>query len=361
MSETRFPTKSHAAAPPCRTTRWWDECGPQEERVARLSCRSHVKRRIRSVEALHTISSPDPSDYYVYGPGGTPIEQVNQATGTATYLYTDQLGSVVMEADQSGAVTGTRSFTAYGSLASRTGSIESPFGFAGGYTDVTGLIYLVNRYYDPSTGQFVSVDLLVGVTGEAYSYCGGNPANRRDPSGADWVQDMDNLLNTYVQQASQDVASQWANIQANASDALNAAVLLWTLASQGFQPVPGLDCQAQMAGWRAYEGEIANLNAEIAGDLASIETSKLQIGNDIGFLHELGGEFAQLANFESTKANYWGNMAVAACVIGVADAIGGFVASFAAEAASAVAEGIAHGIEGGEGLFDIKDCYDALP
>ncbi|HUY86132.1 MAG TPA: RHS repeat-associated core domain-containing protein [Acidimicrobiales bacterium] len=42
---------------------------------------------------------------------------------------------------------------------------------------------VINRYYDPSTGQFVSVDPLVGVTGAAYSYCGGNPSNWRDPSG----------------------------------------------------------------------------------------------------------------------------------------------------------------------------------
>jgi RHS repeat-associated protein len=31
-----------------------------------------------------------------------------------------------------------------------------PFGFAGGYTDPTDLIYLIHRYYDPSTGQFIS-------------------------------------------------------------------------------------------------------------------------------------------------------------------------------------------------------------
>lgn len=32
----------------------------------------------------------------------------------------------------------------------------TPFGFAGGYTDPTDLIYLIHRYYDPSTGQFIS-------------------------------------------------------------------------------------------------------------------------------------------------------------------------------------------------------------
>jgi RHS repeat-associated protein len=29
-----------------------------------------------------------------------------------------------------------------------------PLGYAGAYTDPDGLLYLVNRYYDPQTGQF---------------------------------------------------------------------------------------------------------------------------------------------------------------------------------------------------------------
>ena len=57
------------------------------------------------------------------------------------------------------------------------------FGYAGGYTDPTGLIYLVNRYYDPSTGQFLSVDPLVGITDQPYQYVGGDPLNFIDPLG----------------------------------------------------------------------------------------------------------------------------------------------------------------------------------
>jgi len=125
----------------------------------------------------------DSTNFYLYGPGGTPIEQVSASQGTESYLYTDQLGSVVMAADQSGKVTGTQSFTAYGTLASQSGQITTPFGFAGGYSDATGLIYLVNRYYDPQSGQFVSVDPLVAVTGAAYGYSKQDPINSNDPLG----------------------------------------------------------------------------------------------------------------------------------------------------------------------------------
>jgi RHS repeat-associated protein len=53
----------------------------------------------------------------------------------------------------------------------------------GAYTDPTGLLYLINRYYDPATGQFVSVDPMVNETEQAYAYAGDNPVNDVDPSG----------------------------------------------------------------------------------------------------------------------------------------------------------------------------------
>jgi uncharacterized protein RhaS with RHS repeats len=42
---------------------------------------------------------------------------------------------------------------------------------------------LVGRYYDPGTGQFLSVDPLVDVTGQPYAYTGDDPVNGVDPSG----------------------------------------------------------------------------------------------------------------------------------------------------------------------------------
>jgi hypothetical protein len=45
---------------------------------------------------------------------------------------------------------------------------------------------LVNRYYDPSTGQFLSVDPLVQSTGEPYAYAGDDPINNMDPLGLCW-------------------------------------------------------------------------------------------------------------------------------------------------------------------------------
>jgi RHS repeat-associated protein len=53
----------------------------------------------------------------------------------------------------------------------------------GQYTDPTGLIYLRARYYDPSTGQFLTIDPDVDSTRTPYAYTAGNPLNATDPSG----------------------------------------------------------------------------------------------------------------------------------------------------------------------------------
>jgi hypothetical protein len=45
---------------------------------------------------------------------------------------------------------------------------------------------VVGRYYDPATGQFLSVDPLVDETGQPYSYSYDDPVNGRDPFGLGW-------------------------------------------------------------------------------------------------------------------------------------------------------------------------------
>jgi hypothetical protein len=44
-------------------------------------------------------------------------------------------------------------------------------------------VVVVGRYYDPTTGQFISVDPLVDLTFEPYVYVAGDPVNDTDPAG----------------------------------------------------------------------------------------------------------------------------------------------------------------------------------
>jgi hypothetical protein len=42
---------------------------------------------------------------------------------------------------------------------------------------------VLNRYYDPSTDQFLSIDPKVGITNQAYLFTGDDPLNGSDPIG----------------------------------------------------------------------------------------------------------------------------------------------------------------------------------
>ena len=126
----------------------------------------------------------DSQNAYVYGPSGTPFEQVNLSTGTVRYLLSDALGSVRGVINSTGSLTATTTYDAWGG-SEATGGLApyTPFGYGGYYTDPTGLAYLRARYYDPATGQFLSRDPLEALTGRPYSYAGNDPVNETDPSG----------------------------------------------------------------------------------------------------------------------------------------------------------------------------------
>jgi RHS repeat-associated protein len=124
----------------------------------------------------------DGTTRYIYGPGGMPLEQVTSST--TNYFHHDQLGSTRALTDANGTTVATYTYDAYGKLSASTGSMTNPFMFAGQYFDSdSGLYYLRARYYDPSTGQFLSRDPLVDLTREPYGYVHDNPLNFTDPSG----------------------------------------------------------------------------------------------------------------------------------------------------------------------------------
>ena len=126
----------------------------------------------------------DSGNAYIYGLSATPAEQVKLSTGAITYLVPDTLGSVRGIVSSAGTLTASASYDAWGNPQTSGGlNSYTPFGFAGAYTDPTGLMYLINRYYDPGTGQFISLDPDVRQTQQPYAYANGNPVSNTDPSG----------------------------------------------------------------------------------------------------------------------------------------------------------------------------------
>ena len=127
----------------------------------------------------------DGTNAYLYGPpnaslGSAPMEQISLSTGAVSYLLSTPSG-VGTVTNSAGTITGQASYSVYGK---QSGTISTPFGFQGDYTDGSdGLMYLINRYYDPGSGQFLTVDPAVQATGQRYAGFSDNPLNLTDPFG----------------------------------------------------------------------------------------------------------------------------------------------------------------------------------
>jgi len=122
---------------------------------------------------------------YGYVPNSTwtadPLFQ--KAGGTYYWYQNDHLGTPQKIVDTSGRVVWSATYDSFGNMESGVVEIENNLRFPGQYYDAeTGLYYNWNRYYDPATGRYESIDLLGDETNR-YSYISGNPINFCDPLG----------------------------------------------------------------------------------------------------------------------------------------------------------------------------------
>lgn len=154
----------------------------------------------------------DSSHDYVYEPGSpTPIAQIGTAftaTPTVDLLVCDTnlntRGVVQIQGDNSslnGTLVNYTDYDAYGNPITQAGGSANPgglsnlgvaittsssFGFGASFEDASGLSYLVNRYYDSASGQFISDDQLLRQTQQPFAYSNNDPINAADPLGEWW-------------------------------------------------------------------------------------------------------------------------------------------------------------------------------
>ena len=118
------------------------------------------------------------------------------------YLQTNGHGDVSWILDPAGMTTGEDPYDVVGSVrydpwgnvVAEGGAAMPEWGFQGSWLDqAAGLYWVVARWYDGSTAEFVSEDLTVGdallpATRHLYAYGGGDPVGATDPSGhASWI------------------------------------------------------------------------------------------------------------------------------------------------------------------------------
>lgn len=119
---------------------------------------------------------------YLHGPDvDQPLARISGA-GAFSFYHADGLGSIVATSDQAGAVTSAVQYDAWGNVEQ---GAASPYAFASYQWDPeASLYYLRARYYNPTSGRFISEDPIRFAGGmNFYAYVGSGPTNGTDPSG----------------------------------------------------------------------------------------------------------------------------------------------------------------------------------
>ena len=106
---------------------------------------------------------------------------VLQSSGQTQYRLTDAINSTVMTVDQTGSVNSQFYYDPFGQS---KGASTYPFQFTGRMPVSGSLLYYRARYYDTSTGRFISQDRVPSAS-SLYEYASNSPAMFTDPLGLD--------------------------------------------------------------------------------------------------------------------------------------------------------------------------------
>jgi RHS repeat-associated protein len=232
---------------------------------------NRVSKTIGSVTTQYLVDNNNPTNYsqvveelqngnivkrYTYGYNLINQIQLDSQQWEISYFGYDGHGSVRLLIDDSGAITDTYDYDAWGNLISRTGNTPNNYLYAGEQFDADlGFYYLRARYMNPVTGRFLTTDKFEGdssqpLTLHKYLYANANPVNNIDPSGNRTLVDvgvavaviltivtLPTLIATRVQAPTNDAATDYAsNLRQDAIDqqanALNAIGLTVGLAAK---------------------------------------------------------------------------------------------------------------------------------
>ncbi|HEY3760068.1 MAG TPA: RHS repeat-associated core domain-containing protein [Solirubrobacteraceae bacterium] len=199
---------------------------------------------------------------YIYGPENLPIEETFGVN--AINYHHDQQGSTrLITYEEEGSVVGWKTYGPFGNTIETAGD-ATPLGYDGQPTDTeTGIAWLGARRYDTTTGQFLTNDPALLLTGEPYSYTADNPENMADPSG--WCASGDDTttpLNTVP--AKMDTVHITADAPPNVGQSLLAGIsmlpMLWSAAI-----IESVE-QSSQSMWQAVLDAAAQQTAPTFGD-----------------------------------------------------------------------------------------------
>jgi RHS repeat-associated protein len=141
-----------------------------------------------------------------YGIGARGIDVVSRTTSSGSqvsYPLYDGHGNNVGSLLKNGAsftVADEKTYDAWGALRSGGGTDKGKHCANLGHKqdDESGLVYMRARYYEPTSGRFVSQDIQKQGR-NWFNYCGNKPISRVDVSGNTWADEAD--LQTHLSEA----------------------------------------------------------------------------------------------------------------------------------------------------------------
>ncbi|MBA3012185.1 MAG: hypothetical protein FP812_18415, partial [Desulfobacula sp.] len=122
------------------------------------------------------------------------LDNGTQQTGICYYIN-DHLGTPVKIIDDQGQVIWDTGYMPFGKTNINVDTMQNNFRFPGQYFDAeTGLHYNWHRYYDPTTGRYLTPD-PIGLAGgiNPFVYVLNDPINKIDPFGLDTTTNRVNL------------------------------------------------------------------------------------------------------------------------------------------------------------------------
>lgn len=126
---------------------------------------------------------------YVWDEDSNPVAMIKN--GKTYFYHLNGHADVVSLTDEAGNEVASYDYDAWGNIISESGSLaeENPYRYAGyRFDSITGLYYLMARYYNPENGNFLTTDPDSGILEEplnqnGYSYAMNNPVTLTDSNG----------------------------------------------------------------------------------------------------------------------------------------------------------------------------------
>ena len=210
---------------------------------------------------------------FFYDANGTPYAL--KYNGTVYYYVTNLQGDVVRIVDASGNTVASYDYDPYGKVISATGTLAevNPIRYRGYYYDnETGLYYLQNRYFDPTTARWLNTDRAIsGIGGNIlgynlFQYCFNNPMNMSDASGnwPKWVETAAKIATAVVTVAA-------------------VAVMAYTVASVATGAIVGAAAVKAVTGASVFLGAaLSGINGGVANEAKGNSYANGYVGGATG-------------------------------------------------------------------------------